>query len=69
MKRNEKNQAPHGVFVVEGEGDNEFWTRVGGAWPHKDGKGFNIQLSSLPLNGRLVVREPKAAKGDVEAGR
>ncbi|SEC42890.1 hypothetical protein [Bradyrhizobium erythrophlei] len=63
MKRNEKNQAPHGVCVIEG--DHEFWTRIGAAWPHQDGKGFNI----LPMNGRLVVREPKAASANVEAGR
>lgn len=66
MKRNEKNQKPHGVYVVEGEGDDAFWTKIGAAWQHQDGKGFNIQLSCLPLNGRLVIREPKAAK---EAGR
>ena len=43
----------------EGEGKDEdaFWTRVGSAWPHKDGKGYNIVLSALPLNGRLVLRE------------
>ncbi|KRR20997.1 hypothetical protein CQ14_35980 [Bradyrhizobium lablabi] len=69
MKRNEKNQTPHGVFVVEGEGDNAYWSKIGAAWPHQDGKGFNIQLSSLPLDGRLVIREPKAAKGGAEAGR
>jgi len=50
------------VFVVEereGEGkdENAFWTRVGSAWSHKDGKGYNIVLSALPLNGRLVLRE------------
>jgi hypothetical protein len=66
MKRNEKkNQTPHAVYVVEGEGDSAFWTKIGAAWPHQDGKGFNIQLSCMPLNGRLVVREPKAE----EAGR
>lgn len=66
MKRNEKkNQTPHAVYVVEGEGDSAFWTKIGAAWPHQDGKGFNIQLSCIPLNGRLVVREPKAE----EAGR
>ena len=57
------NKKPtHKVFVVEereGEGKDEdaFWTRVGSAWPHKDGKGYNIVLSALPLNGRLVLRE------------
>ena len=54
------NKKPtHKVFVVEereGEGkdENAFWTRVGSAWPHKDGKGYNVVLSALPLNGRLV---------------
>ena len=66
MKRNQRNQTPHGVFVVEGEGDKAFWTKIGAAWMHQDGKGFNIQLSCIPLNGRLVIREPKT---DAEAGR
>ncbi len=63
MKRNQKNQTPHAVYVVEGEGDDAFWTKVGAAWQHQDGKGFNITLSALPLNGRLVVREPKVDEG------
>jgi hypothetical protein len=51
----------HKVFVVEDrKGDDDegdaFWTRVGSAWAHKDGKGFNIVLSALPVNGRLVLR-------------
>jgi hypothetical protein len=32
------------------------WNKVGSAWLHKDGKGFNVQLESLPVNGRLVIR-------------
>ncbi len=31
-------------IVVEGEGDNAFWHRCGSAWPHKDGKGLNMQV-------------------------
>ena len=63
----------HKVFVVEdreGEGaDNDaFWTRIGSAWPHKDGKGLNLVLSALPINGRLVLREytPEDEKKDDE---
>jgi hypothetical protein len=59
------------VFVVEdreGEGDDNdtFWTRIGSAWPHKDGKGLNLVLSALPINGRLVLREytPEDEKKD-----
>ena len=65
------NQKPsHKVFVVEDrdEGDegDPFWTRVGSAWAHKDGKGFNVVLSALPVNGRLVLRTftEEDAKGD-----
>lgn len=36
------------------------WTRIGVAFPHKDGKGFNVELTALPLNGKLVLREPSA---------
>ncbi|AXK79654.1 hypothetical protein DW352_03450 [Pseudolabrys taiwanensis] len=62
---NHKQSKPYAVYVVEGEGD-AFWTKIGAAWPHEDGEGFNIQLSAVPLNGRLVVRKPKAKK---EAGQ
>jgi len=52
----------HRAYVVEDrEGDQTeqggFWTRIGSAWPHKDGKGLNVVLSALPTNGRIVLRE------------
>jgi hypothetical protein len=31
------------------------WTKVGAAFPHKEGIGFNVELRALPVNGRLVV--------------
>jgi hypothetical protein len=36
-----------------GEG---IWTRIGGAWTHADGNGFNIQLDTMPLDGRITLR-------------
>ncbi len=55
------SQPAYKVFVVEDRGDSQegdgFWTRVGSAWNHKDGKGLNVVLSALPINGRLVLRE------------
>ncbi|MGL6076743.1 MAG: hypothetical protein ACRC8S_21525 [Fimbriiglobus sp.] len=33
-----------------------FWTRIGSAWTHADGKGFNIQLDVAPLDGRIALR-------------
>lgn len=62
MAKNETTSAParnlptHGVYVVEGEGDRAFWTKVGAAWPHNDGNGFNVTLTAVPLSGRLVIR-------------
>jgi len=50
------------AFVVEdkeeGSEEKPFWTRVGSAWPHGDGKGLNIQIASgVAVSGRLVLRE------------
>jgi hypothetical protein len=33
-----------------------FWTRIGSAWAHKDGNGFNIQLESTPIDGHITLR-------------
>jgi hypothetical protein len=38
------------------EGGEGFWTRIGSAWAHKDGNGFNIQLETAPLDGRITLR-------------
>lgn len=55
-------QPSHDVYSVEGEGeDKSFWTRIGSAWPHTDGKGFNLALTAIPLNGRIVLRMRKEA--------
>lgn len=42
--------------VRDREGQKGFWTRIGTAWAHADGKGFNIQLEATPLDGRIVLR-------------
>ena len=39
-----------------GEGKKSFWTRIGSAWAHGDGKGFNIQIETVPLDGRITLR-------------
>ncbi len=42
--------------VRDREGQKGIWTRIGSVWPHSDGKGFNIQLESVPLDGRVTLR-------------
>jgi len=63
------NKPTHRAFIVRnyqapnGE-EKTSWTLVGSVWPHKDGKGFNVALKGIPLDGRLVIRvdEPKPAE-------
>ena len=38
------------------------WTRIGAAFPHKDGMGFNIQLRALPIDGRIVLLPPDSGE-------
>ena len=45
-----------------GEGQKSFWTRIGSAWAHADGKGFNIQLDALPTDGRITLLVPSEKK-------
>lgn len=70
MSRNQtRSRRPsHAVYIVEGEGESAFWTKIGAAWENDDGQGFNLQLSALPLTGRLVVRKPKP-QAEREGGR
>jgi hypothetical protein len=35
-----------------------FWTRMGVAFPHKDGKGFDLLIDVFPLDGRITLRVP-----------
>lgn len=62
MSNNTENttagKAPSHVayHVRDREGKKSFWTRIGSAWAHQDGKGFNLQLEVVPLDGRVVLR-------------
>lgn len=42
--------------VSDRENGKSFWTRIGSAWAHGDGNGFNIQIESVPLSGRITLR-------------
>lgn len=63
-----KNRKPDfNVYMVSGGGKDRkgFWTKIGAAWRHEDGEGFNVSLEAFPTNGQLVIRAPKA-KDDTE---
>jgi len=46
----------HVVYHVRDAKEKGFFTRIGVAWPHKDGKGFNAQFDCVPLDGRITLR-------------
>jgi hypothetical protein len=50
------------VFTVEEYETNgktqKRWTRIGAAFPHKEGPGFSIELRAFPMDGRLVALPP-----------
>jgi hypothetical protein len=50
------------VFTVEEYESNgksqKKWTKIGAAFPHKEGSGFSIELKAFPIDGRLVVLPP-----------
>ena len=56
------------VFIVEEYESNgkagKRWTKIGAAFPHKDGIGFSIELKAFPVDGRLVVLPPDSGNDD-----
>ncbi len=55
------------VYVVEDrERENtkrSFWHRMGTAYRHKDGKGYNIELiPGVSVSGRIVLRESEPSE-------
>lgn len=55
----QQHQAPDFLaWHVTDKGEKSFWNKVGAACAHKDGKGFSLQLEVVPINGRIVLRQP-----------
>ena len=66
-KKTEKKAPPALVAFHVRESKNggkSFWTRIGAAWSQKDGEGFNVQIDVMPLDGKIVLRKPKADEGE-----
>ncbi len=59
MANNQQQLAYRAFSVTRREGDEDFWLQIGAAFPHTDGKGFNVVLQALPLDGRIILRVPK----------
>ena len=58
------------AYHVAERGEKKFWTRIGAAWDHEDGKGLTVQLDLVPVNGgRIVLREPATDDGQAKEGK
>jgi hypothetical protein len=56
--RDQPQQPTHRVYsVIKRDGQDDYWLNIGIVFPHKDGKGFNVMLQALPLDGKIVCRE------------
>lgn len=49
-------------YEDEGGAEKGYWTKIGAAWENKDGS-INVELSALPLDGKLNIRKPKEKEG------
>lgn len=46
------------AYVVRDREDKKAnWREIGVAFQHKDGKGFDLLLDAVPVNGRVVLRD------------
>lgn len=57
------------AWLVTQKGEKSYWNKVGAAWMHRDEKGYTLQLESLPVGGRIVLRQPLDDTNDKAAGR
>jgi hypothetical protein len=55
--------------VVKREGADDFWLAIGAAFTHQDGDGYNIVLQALPIDGKIVLRLPKADEKTAETAQ
>jgi len=58
-----------GVSHAEWPKNNDEYAppQIGAAFMHQDGEGFNIVLQALPINGKIVLRPPKAQSEETQA--
>ena len=54
--------------IVPRPKQDDYWLNIGAAFPHDDGKGFNVLLQALPIphdgQCKIVIREYDPEKGD-----
>ena len=68
--KDQPQQPTHRAYsVIKREGQDDYWLNLGLAFPHKDGKGFNIMLQAIPFDQKIVIREITGDDKDTEDER
>ena len=57
------------AWHVQQKGEKSYWNKVGASWKHKDNRGMTLQLETLRINGRIVLRQPQDESQQVEGAR
>lgn len=50
-----------------GDGKKSIWSKIGAAWTHNDGQGYEIRMDAHPVDGRIVLRTIRG-NGDDQTG-
>ncbi|MEM6463200.1 MAG: hypothetical protein AAF724_14915 [Pseudomonadota bacterium] len=59
MSDDTKRPSHIAYHVREDKEGKAYFNRVGSAFAHKDGEGFNVILDAVPVDGNLTLRTPK----------
>ncbi|WP_395173318.1 hypothetical protein [Roseibium alexandrii] len=66
----EKSQPSHIAYHVnETDSGKSYFNRVGSAFEHKDGQGYNVVLESTPVDGRITLRTPQERLKQAREGK
>lgn len=65
----ERATPSHIAYQVRENGDKSYFNNIGTAFEHKDGKGFNINLESVPVDGKVTLRTFEERLKKVQNGK
>ena len=46
------------------DGRKSVWNKIGAAWSHKDGQGYEVRMDAYPVDGRIVLRTVRDTEED-----
>lgn len=63
-----KNSPTHRIYSVTKDASGKSdWKDIGAAWPHKDGRGFNLRYTGKPEEGaEVIIRVARPRKGGAQ---